>query len=104
MLRRFYVYIVTNPRKTALYTGVTNNLRRRLTEHWSNRGKQKSFAGKYSCYNLIYYEEHKYINNAIAREKQIKEWPRDKKIAMINQFNPEWRFLNIEMFGEWPIS
>ena len=65
----YYVYIVTNPERTVLYTGVTNNLSQRLTEHWANKGQPKTFAGKYYCYNLIYYEYFTYINNAIAREK-----------------------------------
>lgn len=68
----YYVYIVTNPERTVLYTGVSNNLSQRLKEHWANRGRPKTFAGKYYCYNLIYYEYFTYINNAIAREKEIK--------------------------------
>ena len=69
---QYYIYIVTNPERTVLYTGVTNNLSQRLIEHWVNKGNSKTFAGKYYCYNLIYYEDFQYINNAIAREKEIK--------------------------------
>jgi len=92
----FYVYITTNPAKTVLYTGVTNNPDRRLAEHFENRGKPETFAGKYYCYNLIYYEHFSDINQAIEREKEIKKWRREKKEALINSFNPEWKFLNDE--------
>jgi putative endonuclease len=64
----FFVYITTNPDKTTLYVGVTNNLERRLYEHHENRGNQKSFAGRYYCYNLIYFEKFANNNEAIMRE------------------------------------
>ena len=91
---QYYIYIVINPERTVLYTGVTNDLAQWVIEHWSNRGKPKTFAGKYYCYNLIYYEDFQYINNAIAREKEIKGWKREKKDALINQENPKWLSLN----------
>ena len=65
----YFSYILTNPERTVLYIGVTNNLEARLAEHYFNRGKPKTFTGKYYCYNLIYYEEFQYVNAAIAREK-----------------------------------
>ena len=83
--------------------GVTNNLSRRLEEHFENRGKPETFAGKYFCYNLVYWEHHQYVLNAIEREKEIKGWKRIKKEALISSFNDEWRFLNhevCELFGE----
>lgn len=95
----FYVYITTNPAKNVLYTGVTNDLVRRMQEHYDARGKDDTFAGKYFCYNLVYREFHKYIRNAIDREKEIKGWRREKKIALIESFNPEWLFLNGEIQG-----
>ncbi|MCT4613966.1 MAG: GIY-YIG nuclease family protein [Marinifilaceae bacterium] len=64
-----YVYITTNPKKTVLYIGVTNNLKRRIYEHFHNKGKNTSFAGKYYCYNLVYFEHFTNIEEAIAREK-----------------------------------
>jgi putative endonuclease len=93
----FYVYITTNPEKTVLYIGVTNDLSRRLGEHTENKGNPKTFAGKYFCYNLIYYEHFTHINYAIEREKQLKKLRREKKDALIDSFNPEWKFLNIEV-------
>jgi len=75
----YFVYIVTNPERTVLYTGVANNLESRLSEHYFNKGIQKTFAGKFYCYNLIYHEEFQYINDAIAREKELKGWSRNKK-------------------------
>lgn len=75
----YFVYITTNPKKTTLYIGGTNDLRIRIQQHFEKRGNQNSFAGKYYCYNLIYYERHSNINHAIEREKEIKKWRREKK-------------------------
>ena len=61
----YFVYITTNPRKTTFYTGVTNSLARRMREHFNNRGNEKTFAGKYYCYNLVYYERYDSIKMAI---------------------------------------
>ena len=94
----YFVYITTNPEKTVLYTGVTNDLERRLEEHHEdNIGLKKTFAGKYFCYNLIYYEYYGHIQWAIGREKQIKGMSRKKKEKLIEKFNPDWRFLNSEV-------
>ena len=100
--KSYYVYILTNQQKNVLYTGVTNDLEQRITEHWQNRGNQKSFAGRYYTFYLLFYEKHTYINDAITREKEIKGWNRSKKETLINGFNPEWMFLNKELFGKWP--
>ncbi len=99
---QFFIYITTNPQRTVLYTGVTNNLAKRIIEHYSNRGKPGSFAGKFYCYNLIYYETFQYINSAIAREKEIKGWRREKKIDLIKTMNPDWTFLNPSVCEGWP--
>ena len=93
----YFVYILTNPRRTALYVGVTNDLCRRLAEHFDNCGKKKTFAGRYYCYNLIYWERFARITDAIEREKTLKGWSRAKKDALIATKNPEWRFLNREV-------
>jgi len=100
MLREytFYVYILTNPKKTVLYIGFTNNLSQRLQQHFEAKGTSKSFAGKYHCYNLIYYEVYEYVNNAIAREKELKKWSRKKKEALIKTTNPNWEVLNGEFY------
>lgn len=91
----YYVYITTNPEKTVLYTGVTNDLDRRMEAHLEdNNEARKTFAGKYFCYNLVYYEYYSQIEWAIAREKQIKRMSRKKKENLITKFNPQWRFLN----------
>jgi putative endonuclease len=93
-----FIYITTNSTKTVLYTGVTNDLKRRLFEHESDaKGSKLSFAGKYNCYHLIYFEEFIDITQAIAREKEIKGWVRKKKIDLINSFNADWKFLNSEL-------
>ena len=99
---QFWTYIITNYERSALYTGVTNNLAQRLKEHYDNRGEDKTFAGHYYCYNLVYYEFSQYVNNAILREKEIKNMSRANKMSMITAFNPNWAFLNIRICGEWP--
>jgi putative endonuclease len=99
---QFHIYIVTNPGRKVLYTGVTNNLAQRLIEHYSNRGQIQTFAGKFYCYNLIYYENFQYINEAIRREKEIKGWSRKKKIELIKTMNPDWTFLNPTICEGWP--
>ncbi|MBI5916950.1 MAG: GIY-YIG nuclease family protein [Bacteroidetes bacterium] len=98
----FWVYILTNYQKKTLYVGRTNDLVTRLKEHYINRGNPKTFAGRYFCYYLVYQEWDKYVWNSINREKEIKSWTREKKEALITDFNPEWKFLNIELCGKWP--
>ena len=100
----YYIYIVTNPNRTTLYIGVTNNLNARVIEHWLNRGNAETFTGKYYCFNLIYYEIFSCIKMAIKREKEIKKWNRAKKEALINKQNPNWIFLNEKICGSWPPS
>jgi putative endonuclease len=94
----YYVYILTNKAKTVLYTGVTNNLFRRLSEHNADADQSgKTFAGKYKCRYLIYYEHFTQVTDAISREKEIKGWKRNKKNDLIQKMNPDWRFLNDEV-------
>ena len=100
--RCYYVYILTNLQRTVLYTGVTKDIEQRIIEHYRVRGQNHSFTGQYHVYYLLYYEPHPYINNAIAREKEIKKWSRAKKMKLIGGFNPELRFLNEKLFGCWP--
>ena len=91
---QYWICIVTNPRKTILYIGITNNLARRLQEHFISKGDDSGFASKYYCYNLVYFEEFKYIDKAIAREKQLKKWSRKKKNKLIEDVNRNWDFKN----------
>lgn len=87
--------MTTNPGKTTLYTGVTSNLNRRIWQHYLNRGKKDSYAGKYYCYNLIYFEVVNKITQAIFREKEIKNMSRSRKIRLIELKNPSWRFYKV---------
>ena len=89
----YFVYIITNPRRTVLYTGVTNDLRTRLRQHYSNRGKAKTFAGRYYCYKLLYYQRFYDVAQAIEWEKTVKNMSRQKKEALISEANPQWHFL-----------
>ena len=92
MQMRYYVYILTNRNHTVLYTGVTNDLIRRIHEH-KNNADPNSFTAKYRVHKLVHFEETGDINEAIKREKQIKSWSREKKIALIYTSNP--RFLDL---------
>jgi len=83
---------MTNKYNTVLYTGVTNNLQRRVWEHKTGVGSE--FASKYRITKLIYYEVTDSINSAIIREKQIKGGSRQRKIDLINSLNPEWKDLS----------
>jgi putative endonuclease len=88
---------MTNFTKTVLYTGVTNDLERRIYEHYT--GFNEGFTKKYNCKYLIYYEHYTFIDEAIEREKQIKRWRRSKKEFLINTINPSWKFLNDDIEG-----
>ncbi len=91
MEHQYFVYIMTNNSRT-LYTGVTNDLNRRVYEH---RNKLvEGFTKRYNITHLVYFEATSDIRAAIAREKQIKGWLRSKKIALIESMNPEWRDLS----------
>ncbi len=89
----FYVYVLTNVNKTVLYTGVTNNLPRRLYEH-EEKLNPNSFTSKYNVKYLIYFEKFSWIQLAIEREKDIKNLSRQKKLNLILGFNPDLEFLN----------
>jgi putative endonuclease len=87
---------MTNAHDTVLYTGVTNNLQRRVLEHKSGTGSK--FTGKYNVDKLVYFECGDDVSTAIFREKQIKAGSRKKKIDMVNGMNPEWKDLFDEFF------
>jgi putative endonuclease len=90
----YYLYMVAS-RSHVLYCGVTNNLWRRIEQH--REGSIKGFTADYKCTRLVWFERFHYVNNAIAREKQIKRWRREKKIALIKQENPTW----LDLSEEW---
>ncbi len=95
MSKQYYAYIMTNKRNNVLYTGVTNNLAKRVYEH-----KEKLVSGftkKYNINKLVYYEILDDIYNAITREKQIKGGSRQKKIELIDSLNPQWKDLYDEI-------
>ena len=93
---RYCVYMMTNKHLNVLYTGVTNDLRRRVNEH--KEKKFDSFSKKYNLEFLVYYEEFYDINQAINREKQIKAGSRKKKDDLIAKMNPEWKDLSLSFF------
>ena len=89
--RQYSIYIMTNKNKTTLYTGVTNNLARRVEEHKNH--KIKGFTNRYNLEILVYYEVSDDIKAAILREKQLKGGSRKKKITLIESINPDWKDL-----------
>ena len=89
---KYYVYIMTNTYNTVLYTGVTNDLGRRVWEH-RNKVNKSSFTSMYNVHKLVYYETFNYILDAIKREKQLKAGSRKKKIKLIEKNNKTWNNL-----------
>lgn len=94
-MKTYFVYIMTNTSRT-LYTGVTNDLQRRVYEH--KNMIYPGFTKRYIITKLVYYEEFSQVRNAILREKQIKGWSRSKKIALVEAINPMWEDLARDWF------
>ena len=88
----YYVYILANVTNEIVYTGVTNNLGRRMIEH--KNGAYDGFTKKYHIHKLVFYAEYSEVLDAISKEKQIKGWRREKKDKLINSFNPNWEDLS----------
>ncbi len=98
MGKTYYVYIMTNRSRVVLYTGVTNSIESRLWFHAT--ASAKSFTKRYKVDRLVYYEEFDNPEDAIAREKEIKAWRREKKNALVGTLNPQWNDLRETLFGE----
>jgi putative endonuclease len=96
-MRDYSVYIMSSKSRT-LYTGVTNNLERRVYEH--RHKLLKGFTSRYNITRLVYYELYSDIWDAIAREKQIKGWLREKKVSLIESMNPQWADLSADWYDE----
>lgn len=95
--RQYYIYIMTNHTNTVLYTGVTNDLIRRVYEH--KQETTPGFTKRYHVTKLVYYEACQDVTAAIAREKQIKGGPRQAKLNLIEAANPQWQDLYLSMIG-----
>lgn len=93
-MKTFYIYILASKKNGTLYTGLTNDLIRRVYEHKS--GLIEGFTKKYSVHKLVYFEDTTDINAAILREKRLKKWKRQWKIELIEKQNPEWKDLSNE--------
>jgi len=96
----YWVYIVTNKRRTTVYIGITNELRLRVWQH-RNHSRPGSFSDRYSCGVLVYYEQFRDVKAAIAREKQLKGWRREKKNRLIESLNPQWNDLAADWFDDF---
>ncbi len=94
-MKHYFVYILTG-KSGVLYTGMTNNLERRVYEH--KHKLTKGFTRKYNVDRLVYVETFGNVNEAIAREKQIKSWRRSKKVELIESMNPDWKDLSEEWY------
>ena len=93
----YYIYIMTNLHNSTLYTGITNDLHRRVQEH--KRGEGGKFTRKYKLKKLVYYEAFPDVRAAIAREKQIKGGSRMKKLMLIETLNPNWADLTLDLIS-----
>jgi len=93
---QYYVYILSS-RSRNLYTGVTNNLARRVSEH--REGRIPGFTHRYRIHRLVYFESYRDVRDAISREKEIKGWRRSKKVALIEEHNRRWDDLAAGWFG-----
>ena len=91
MVIKYYVYILTTKKNTAVYVGVTNDLRRRVEEH--RLGGVSGFTRRYNIHKLVHFEIFGTINEAIRREKRLKNWHREWKNELINEKNPTWQDL-----------
>ena len=92
LTNNYYVYLLTNWNNSVMYVGVTNDLNRRIYEH--KKKLTEGFSKKYNLNKLVYFEETSDINFAIAREKEIKKWRREKKNILVNRINPNWKDLS----------
>ncbi len=93
----YYVYILTNWNNKVIYTGITNNLERRLFEH--KNGIVDGFTKKYNVHKLVWFDYTTDVLSAIEKEKQIKGWTRAKKNALVEENNPTWRDLSDDWYG-----
>ena len=95
-MKRSYAYILAS-KSRVLYIGVTNDIERRVREHKEKR--HAGFTSRYNVNRLVYFETYNDIRDAIAREKQLKGWLRERKVALIESVNPTWRDLSDDWFG-----
>jgi Predicted endonuclease containing a URI domain len=92
--KEYFVYLVASKKRGTLYTGITNNLIKRIYEH--KKGVVEGFTKKYQVHQLVYFEKHIDVLEAISREKVIKKWRREWKFNLIEQDNPHW----IDLYSE----
>ena len=97
MSKKYYTYILTHEKNHIFYVGVTNNIKRRMSEH--KRGTFGTHVGRYNIKKLVYFEEHRDVRIAIQREKTIKKWKKQWKINIITEGNPEW----LDLSDEWDL-
>lgn len=102
ILKRRFVYIMSNKNRTTLYVGVTNNIERRVREHKAGIGS--AFTKRYNLHDLLYYESITGMRNAIDREKQLKRWHREWKMELIKEENPELNDLAEDWFSKEEIN
>ena len=94
LTNNYYIYLLTNWNNKVMYVGMTNNLERRIYEHKNKL--VKGFTSKYNVNKLVYFEQFTDVRIAIAREKEIKKWRREKKNNLVNSSNPDWKDLSLE--------
>ena len=92
--RKYYVYLLANWNNKVIYAGITSDLQKRIYEH--KHKLVKGFTEKYNVNKLVYYEETTDVHDALAREKEIKKWRREKKDNLVKTMNPAWRDLSLQ--------
>lgn len=97
MPKQFFVYILASQRNGTLYIGVTSNLIKRIYEHKSHA--VEGVTKQYNITQLVYFEEHTNAESAIMREKRLKDWKRQWKLALIEKQNPDWKDLYVDIIG-----
>ena len=95
-MKTYHIYLITNKNNKVLYTGITSNLERRIYEHKNKL--VEGFTKTYNCTKLVHLEECNNVTDAIAREKQIKGWKRDRKNELVESINPEWNDLSEDWY------
>jgi putative endonuclease len=97
-MKAYFVYMMTNRSRVVLYIGITNSLERRLWFHGNSLAR--GFTQRYKIDRLVYYETYYDVRDAIAREKEIKRWRREKKNELVRRLNPKWEDLSKELFSD----
>ena len=100
-MEKYFIYLITNNKRTVLFAGMTNDLGEELTSLYQKKGSKKSFPTKNNCYQLVYFEKSEVAHLALSRLKEMREMNRQEQENLIRSINPMWKFLN-DQITKWP--